>query len=149
MIKFLIALSAFAILGCTNISYNEMPVEDIIAKTTKNMHVWVTTEFKVESTGKGIAQDSGKWFLNSGIQYRSSQSLNVHLSAKVVAEFKKQYGIEDIAELQNRTIRVKGTANPKKYCVKMGCPIPLASKAPKMYIQTQLIIENIDNIKLL
>lgn len=149
MIKFIIALSAFAILGCTNVTYNEMPVEDIIAKTTRNMHVWVTTEFKVESTGKGSSQDSGKWFLNSGTQYRSSQSLNVHLSAQVVAELKKQYEIEDVAELQNRTIRVKGTANPKKFCIKMGCPIPIARKAPRMYIQTQLIIENIDNIKLL
>ncbi len=44
---------------------------------------------------------------------------------------------------------MKGTANPKKYCVKMGCPISIARKVPEMYIQTQLIIENIDNIKLL
>ena len=64
MIKLLIALSVFTFLGCSTIDYNEMPVDDIIAKTTKNMHVWATTEFKVRSTGIGSFQDSGKWYLN-------------------------------------------------------------------------------------
>ena len=73
----------------------------------------------------------------------------MHLSSQVVAEFKKQYGIEKIDELQSRMIVVKGTATPKNYCVKMGCPISIGHKAPELYIQTQLIIENIENIKLL
>ncbi len=149
MLKTLIILLTLTIVGCSTVNFKNMSVEEIIVKTNKNMHVWAITEFEVTSTGNGDFINSGKWFLSSGRFYNSRESLNVHLSNQVVVEFKKKYGIKNVTELQGKKIRVTGTAVPKEFCVTVGCPDAISMNRPKMYIQTQLIIESIDNIQLL
>ena len=150
MSKFLIVLTALFVLGCSSVSFKEMAVNDILLKTQRNMHVWASTEFVVKSTGVGIhSHDKGIWFLNSAYSYRSSESLNVRLSTQVVEQFKRQYKIDDIAELRGKKIQVVGTATPEKFCLKMGCPKSPGIARPTMYIQTQLKIEDLSNIRVL
>ncbi len=119
-------------------------------ESKKNIHKWASTEFEVKSTGVGVhSQDRGIWFLNSELSYRSSKSLNVRLSTEVVKKFKDQYHIDSVAGLEGKKIKVVGTATPKRFCVRKGCPIGAGLNKPAMYIQTQMLIEDIRNIELL
>ena len=150
MSKLLIVLTALSLLSCSTASFKEMPVKDIVAKSKKNIHKWASTEFEVKSTGVGVhSQDRGIWFLNSELSYRSSKSLNVRLSTEVVKKFKDQYHIDSVAGLEGKKIKVVGTATPKRFCVRKGCPIGAGLNKPAMYIQTQMLIEDIRNIELL
>ncbi|TDF35526.1 hypothetical protein EYS14_19105 [Alteromonadaceae bacterium M269] len=131
--------------------WKEKTVSEITAKTSRGIHSHASTQFEVKSTGIGSGAESGRWYLNSGVNYRSSYSLNVHLSPKVAEKFANKYNVKDPSELLGKTIQVKGTAQPTHYCVVPGCP-PMSAvgqRRPKMYIQAQLLVTDLSNISLL
>ncbi|WP_085297006.1 hypothetical protein [Cognaticolwellia mytili] len=147
--KTLLLILIFFIAGCASpIDWKEKTVHDIISKTTKNKHVRAITQFEVKSVGVASGTESGRWYLNSGLNYRSSFSLNVHLTPKVVSQFSQKYNIKNEAELLGKKIKVKGTALAKTYCVKFGCPVRVNQNTPEMYLQTQLLITDLNNISL-
>ena len=166
-VKKLIAILTLSVLSAcsSNIDFKEMAVDDILKRTTdKRLHVWATTQFEVQSTGVGsctgdkkwiydsgasACTDDDKWFLNSGKNYRSSNSLNVHLAPQLISAFKKKYGVDNVNDLNGRTIKVVGTALPKAYCVHAGCPSRPGRALPSLYVQTQMIIEDLANIEVL
>jgi len=150
--KKLIAILTLCVLSAcsSNIDFKEMAVDDILKRTTDTrLHVWATTQFEVQSTGVGSSTGDKKWFLNSGKNYRSSNSLNVHLAPHLISAFKEKYGVENVSDLNGRTIRVVGTALPKAYCVHIGCPSRPGRKLPSLYVQTQMVIEDLENITVL
>lgn len=140
----LLVLLALLITSCASIDWQEQTVADITAKTTKNRHVRAITQFEVKSVGL----DSGQWYLNSGLNYRSSFSLNVHLTPYVVSQFSRKYNIKNASELIGKRIKVKGTAIAKPFCVKFGCPPRVSADTPEMYLQTQLLITDLNDISL-
>ena len=147
--KMLLVLSVFLIASCTSVVWKEKTVSEITAKTTRNIHSHASTQFEVKSTGIGRREESGRWYLNSGVNYRSSYSLNVHLTPEVAEKFASKYNIKNPSELLGKTIQVKGTAQPMYYCVVSGCPSRIGQKRPQMYIQTQLLVTDLSNISLL
>jgi hypothetical protein len=144
----LIILIFFTASCASSIDWKEKTVHDITAKTTRNKHVRAITQFEVKSVGVGSGMESGRWYLSSGLNYRSSYSLNVHLTPKVVSQFLQKYNIKSESELIGKNIRVKGTAIAKAYCVRFGCPVRINPNTPEMYLQTQLLITDLSNISL-
>lgn len=146
--KILLVLLMFLIASCASIDWKKKTVQDITAKTTRNKHVRAITEFEVKSVGVGSGVESGRWYLSSGLNYRSSYSLNVHLHPKVVSQFSQKYNIKNALELIGKKISVKGTAIAKPYCVKFVCPLSVNPNTAEMYLQTQLLFTNLNNISL-
>ena len=142
----LLVLLMFLIASCASIDWKEKTVQDITAKTTRNNHVRLL--LNLESKVLALLVESARWYLSSGLNYRSSYSLNVHLLPKVVSQFSQKYNLKNALELIGKRIRVKGTAIAKPYCVKFGCPLRVNLSTPEMYLQTQLLITNLDNISL-
>lgn len=136
------------IAGCTSIDWQEQTVSEITDRTTIKRNVWAITQFEVKSVGVGEGPESGRWYLNSGLNYRSSFSLNLHLTPSVVSQFSEKYNIENVSELIGRQIRVKGKATPKPYCVHFGCPSRVSPNTPEMYLQTQMLISDLSNISI-
>ncbi|AZQ84543.1 hypothetical protein EKO29_11255 [Colwellia sp. Arc7-635] len=145
----LIILISFTTSCASSIDWKEKTVHDITAKTTRHKHVRAITEFEVKSVGVGSGMESGRWYLNSGSNYRSSHSLNVHLTPEVVAQLSLKYNIKSESELLGKNIRVKGTAIAKAYCVRLGCPVRINLNTPEMYLQTQVLITDLSNVSFL
>ena len=126
MFKLLIFL--FILAGCGSTNYSELSTDEVFARTTRDRQVSTITEFSIQSVGKGKNSEAGRWYLNSAKNYRSSYSLNVHLSPEVVTKLRAKYNISNINDLKGRMVRVKGIATPKYYCKKLGCPASAISK---------------------
>lgn len=170
MFKRLICASVLILSGCTTTTttddssqvtsnYTSQTVLQITNKTAREKTVKAITQFKVLSTGMGKGSELGRWYISSGANYRSPKTLNIHLSPTVVKQFKAVLGITAVRQLEGRTVKVKGLVKPKKYCIEHGCPkrhfqttsFKVSDKDydRRMYIQSQLLVTDIDNITLL
>lgn len=148
----ILATTLFAALltGCSAPDYQAMSIQEIVETTTvQEKHVWATTEFVIKGTGEGRRGEEGRLYLNSETDYRSSNSLNVHLSRKIVDEFKTRYDLTDVKELEGKKVRVSGLITPKAYCVNKGCPRSAVSPKPDLYYQNQLLITDLENITII
>jgi hypothetical protein len=146
--RILFVLLALFITSCAVIDWKEQTVQDITDKTNKNRHIRAITQFEVKSVGVGSGLESGQWYLNSALNYRSSYSLNVHLTATVAVQFSQKYNIKNPTELIGKEIKVQGTAIAKPFCVHFGCPSRISPNTPEMYLQTQLLITELSNISI-
>jgi len=153
MLKYFIPLVILLLNGCSAIDYKDKSVKQITDRSAKKIHSWAITKFKVKSTGNYDPVDpneTGIWILSSESSYRSSKSLNVHLATQIVSQLKEKYGFSKIEDLQGRIIKVKGLATPKFYCKIDTCPqTAIQHNGYGMYIQTQMYIEDINNITIL
>jgi len=153
MFKYFVPIVIILLTGCSTIDYKDKSVKQITERSAKKIHSWAITEFKVKSTGTYDPVDpneTGIWILSSESSYRSSKSLNIHLATQIVAQIKEKYGFSKIEDFQGRTIRVKGLATPKFYCKIDTCPRASSqNNGHNLYIQTQMFIENLNNITIL
>jgi len=153
MFKHLIYIVIILLTACSTIDYKNKSVKQITDKSAKKIHSWAITEFKVKGTSNYDPlnpNETGIWILSSEPSYRSSKSLNIHLATQVVSQIKAKYGISKIEEFQGRTIKVKGLATPKFYCKIDTCPNTSSQgNGHDLYIQTQMFIEDLNNITIL
>ncbi|PCI62393.1 MAG: hypothetical protein COB35_04160 [Gammaproteobacteria bacterium] len=149
--KVLFAILIATLSACSStVEFKPKTVKQITDRSLKKMHSSVITEFTVRSTTTFDANnqnETGIWILSSGKSNNSSNSLNVYLATQVVAQVKSKYKMKNIADFEGVTIKVKGVAEPKYYCrAKMIC---LPGQQHDLYIQTQLNIENINDLTIL
>jgi hypothetical protein len=166
MFKFFIPV-LLIISSCSTIVYQDKSVKDITELTKRNVHSWALTSFKVKWTSAGEyrktngdlssekgnwfrSEDRGSWYISSSNNYRSANGINVRISQAVVEEFKQHFNLTKIDELNGRHIKVKGLIRPQEYCLHAGCPtLNAVRKQPQMYVQSELVIEDIADITLL
>jgi len=146
MYKPLIVLSACLLSACSSIDFKSMTVDEVVSRSIdKRLHVWATTEFLVSSTQEGSCQHANKWMLSTAQDHRAHRGLTIQLAPQVVPQFKRKYGIEAVEQLEGKKVQVTGTAFPNEIFACSDRP----NGREKLYVQTQMIIEDIENITVL
>lgn len=114
------------------------PVEIIISKSKKRKNgYFANVDFIIR--GSALGKD-GSLYINSERNYKSPKSLNINISADIVAELMDTYDFSCPREIIGKSVSVNGLAKQ----VKIG-----NKDKSKYYYQTQVRVTDIDQIKII